>query len=138
MVEQAQSICTKFKDAFTFYAGCHTIFNSSNITEDGITRLGKYQISGIQILSNPITHSSQYCTCHSPDQNIMAYYRRHFPQASILPKMHMLEEHVVPFFNKWKAGFGMMAEQGAESIHARFNPIGTSYRSMVHSKVERL
>lgn len=32
--------------------------------------------------------------------------------------MHMLEEHVVPWLRMWHVGFGLMGEQGAESIHA--------------------
>ena len=35
--------------------------------------------------------------------------------------MHFLEEHVVPWVKKWKIGFGLMGEQGAESVHAYFN-----------------
>ena len=37
--------------------------------------------------------------------------------------MHFLEEHVIPWLHRWKVGFGMMGEQGAESIHAFFNSL---------------
>ena len=37
--------------------------------------------------------------------------------------MHMLEEHVIAWLRRWKIGFGLMGEQGAESIHAYFNVI---------------
>ena len=50
----------------------------------------------------------------------MNFYREAFPEATVLPKMHFLEEHVVPWLKKWKIGFGLMGEQGAESIHAYF------------------
>ena len=65
------------------------------------------------------------------------YFRRTFPDSSITPKMHMLEDHVVPFIRKWRVGLGMLNEQGAESIHARFNTIQRTYGSMPN-KVERL
>ena len=60
----------------------------------------------------------------------MSYYRQTFPNASVLPKMHFLEEHVVPWLKKWRIGFGFMGEQGAESIHAYFNGLGTRYKSV--------
>lgn len=53
----------------------------------------------------------------------MGTYRTSFPKATVLPKMHMLEEHVVPWLRQWHIGFGMMGEQGAESIHAYFNSL---------------
>ena len=51
--------------------------------------------------------------------------------------MHFLEAHVLLWFQKWKTGFGMMGEQGSESIHARFNSIRAAYRCMPNP-VERL
>ena len=60
----------------------------------------------------------------------MECYRESFPTATVLPKMHMLEEHVVPWLRRWHVGFGMMGEQGAESIHAYFNSLGRTYRGI--------
>ena len=45
--------------------------------------------------------------------NFLAFYRALFPEASNLPKMHILEDHVVPWFSQWHLGFGLMEEQGA-------------------------
>lgn len=67
----------------------------------------------------------------------MAFYREGFPQASILPKMHMLEAHVVPAIQHYGVGLGLMGEQGAESIHAAINAIKRSYSNMPE-KVMRL
>ena len=39
-------------------------------------------------------------------QKFMAFYRRNFPEASVLPKMHMLEAHVVPWLRQWGVGLG--------------------------------
>ncbi len=60
----------------------------------------------------------------------MAYYRKEFPRATVLPKMHMLEEHVVPWLRKWHVGFGLLGEQGVESIHAHFNKYIRTYKSV--------
>ena len=67
----------------------------------------------------------------------MGYYRGNFQHATVLPKMHILEEHVAPWIEKWRVGFGLMGEQGAESIHAYFNSLARTYHS-IPDKVERL
>lgn len=67
----------------------------------------------------------------------MSLYRDSFPKATVTPKLHMLEDHVVSFLRKWKVGFGFMSEQGAESIHQRFNNIRQSYINMPNP-VQRL
>ena len=60
----------------------------------------------------------------------MAYYRSQFSTATVTPKLHMLEEHVVPWIKKWGVGFGLLREQGAESIHAYFNQLRSTYNSI--------
>ena len=74
----------------------------------------------ITITSTCTTHT--LFTTEEAITTFMAYYRRMFPEASITVKLHMLEEHLVPFLTQWNGvGFGLMAEQGAESIHHEFN-----------------
>ncbi len=68
----------------------------------------------------------------------MKYYRTTFPHATVLPKMHLMEDHAVAWIRKWHLGFGAMGEQGAESIHASFNGIERSFANMIHNKVDRL
>ena len=60
----------------------------------------------------------------------MTFYWEMFPHASVTPKMHFLEVHMLPWLRKWKVAFWMIGEQGSESIHARFNSIRVAYRSM--------
>ena len=67
----------------------------------------------------------------------MTFYRAEFPQATVLPKMHMLEMHVVPWLRRWGVGLGMMGEQGAESIHAAINCITPAYLN-IPDRVKRL
>lgn len=67
----------------------------------------------------------------------MTFYRSNFPEASVLPKMHLLEGHVIPWLRRWGVGLGVMGEQGAESIHAAINGIKPAYLNMPN-KVERL
>ena len=63
----------------------------------------------------------------------MSFYREKFPEATVLPKMHMLEEHVVPWLREWHVRFGLMGEQGAEIIHKFFNNLGRRYCSIPRS-----
>ena len=70
----------------------------------------------------------------------MEYYCEKFPKASVLPKMHMLEEHVIPWLEKCRVGFGLLGEQGVESVHAHFNNLGRTFRSVREemARLERL
>ena len=67
----------------------------------------------------------------------MEYYRATFPSGTVLPKMHMLEDHVVPRVKQWKVGCGLMGEQGAESLHAAFNYTERAYSNM-RERADRL
>ena len=51
----------------------------------------------------------------------LCYYQTTFPSATVLPKMHMLEDHIIPWLKQWKVACGLMGKQGAESLHAAFN-----------------
>ena len=70
-------------------------------------------------------------------EDFLKFYRDTFPDSSITPKMHMLEDHVLPFLQKWRVGFGLLGEQGAESIHTTFNQLNRVYAN-IHNRVERL
>ena len=67
----------------------------------------------------------------------MQCYRTTFPHSTVTPKLHMLECHVVGFIRLWGVGLGMLGEQGAESIHTRFNQLERTYSSMANP-VQRL
>ena len=60
----------------------------------------------------------------------MNFYRTTWPEASVPPKLHLLEDHAIPFLKKWGAGFGFYGEQGGESIHLEFNNLKRVYQSI--------
>jgi hypothetical protein len=62
----------------------------------------------------------------------MAFYRANFPDATILPRMHILEDHIVPWMRRRHIGAGLMGEQGAESIHAHFHRLEYQYSGLVN------
>ena len=65
----------------------------------------------------------------------MDAFRESFPKATVPVKMHLLEDHTVPWLQKWHVGFGLLGEQGAESIHAKFNALHRTYAS-IHEKLQ--
>ena len=67
----------------------------------------------------------------------MDLFRRTFPSATIPPKMHMLEDHTMEWVRARSVGFGLLGEQGAESIHSRFNYLGRNFAPLAKG-VERL
>jgi hypothetical protein len=75
----------------------------------------------------------------SAETDIKQHYRQTYPHATVTPKLHLLEDHMAPWIRKWGGvGFGVMGEQGAESIHAEFNKIEQRHRNQRHDRVERL
>ena len=69
--------------------------------------------------------------------SFLAHYRASFPHATILPKMHILEDHVIPWLRKWHVGAGLMGEQGAESLHAHLHILERNY-SGIPNDLDRL
>ncbi len=64
----------------------------------------------------------------------MRYYQQTFPDASVTVKLHLLEDHMVPFLRRWhEVGFGLLGEQGSESIRTDFNNIKPS--NMAHNMI---
>lgn len=60
----------------------------------------------------------------------MSHFRSTWPEVTVPPKLHMLEDHVVPFIREWGAGIGIYGEQGGESIHNEFNKLMRTYCTM--------
>ena len=52
----------------------------------------------------------------------------------MFPKLHILEDHVL---QHWHIGFGIMGEQGAESLHAHIKKLERQYCG-VANELERL
>ena len=75
----------------------------------------------------------QVLSTESDIDEFLVYYRSFSPNASITPKLHMVEDymHVVDFIKNWNVGLGMLGEQGAESIHTVFIQLDHTYAKMV-------
>ncbi|XP_057300002.1 uncharacterized protein LOC130630499 [Hydractinia symbiolongicarpus] len=105
--KEAIGICVKFKKLFWYYAQCHALMNSRE----------KFDEKMLNDLETAI-------------ENFMNFYRKTWPDASITPKLHMLENHAIDFVRRWGTAFGFYGEQGAESIHPTFNKLMATYCQM--------
>ncbi len=87
------------------------------------------------MISSQLASWSTFHTYHLQftERNIrrsLQFYRIEFPDARIPPKIHMLEEHMVPWIRRWEIGTWFHSEQGAESIHAVFNSLKQTHCSI--------
>ena len=71
-------------------------------------------------------------------KTFLATVRAELPQQNITPKLHLLEDHMVPFIRKWRAGPGLLGEQGGESVHKEFNVLAARHASMRQRGIDRL
>ena len=57
--------------------------------------------------------------------------------ACVVPKMHILEDHIVPWKEKYKVGMALHGEQGGEGAHATFNALKRNMAG-IKNPMERL
>ena len=103
-----------FSNVLGWFSKCHVGYNGGALTDTDIDQLGKICDSG----NNTVLFNVDESITH-----FMESYRRSFPRATTLPKMHILEDHVMPWVQRWRTGSGLMGEQGSESIHAHFHKL---------------
>ena len=70
-------------------------------------------------------------------ESFMIFLWSKFPDIRISPKLHILEDHVVPFIRRYGVGSGFYGEQGGESIHKTINAMKHNY-SNIKNACERL
>lgn len=70
-------------------------------------------------------------------RSFMKFYWERFPSSTVFPKLHIMEEHIMPWVKKWKLGLGIMGEQGAESLHDHMMRLERTYQG-IPDDVERL
>ncbi|KAL5473856.1 hypothetical protein EMCRGX_G028418 [Ephydatia muelleri] len=99
--------------AFSMFARCHNIYDHNFIDE------------------------TQAHALEEAVGEFMTFFRESFPQATVPIEMHLLEDHAVPWAKSFHVGFGLLGEQGAESIHAKFTRLSLSYTAIT-DKVQHL
>ena len=135
---EATAIQKTFESLLTLFAQCHSKYNSSEAVEDteidvlGTTNTLRSPIFYIifmsfwdsNILSTLQLLSTETDTCI---EEFVCFFRTTFPDASFPPKLHMLEEHVIPFKRKWHFPLGFFSEQGGESVHHEFVQLASTF-----------
>ena len=111
---EAVEQCEKFKILFGKYGKCHRVFNSAR----------HLQLDEIYALDENI-------------KSFLMYLCMNWPEIKISPKLHMVEDRMIPFLMKWRVGCGFYGEQGGESIHKMFNTMKRNY-SNVKKDTDRL
>ena len=114
------------------FATCHNIYDQNFIDEAQTFALGEY----IFMISYELK-TIQLISTEQAIEQFMAYFRKSFPEATVPIKMHILEDHATTWANFTHVGFGLLGEQGAESIHAKFTRLGLAYTA-VTDKVKHL
>ena len=110
----AQQDCLKYEKLFNLFNACHILYDSARELSDDDTESLEFAIT-----------------------SFMQYLRLNYPEASISPKLHLLEDHVVTFVKKWHCGLGFYGEQGRENIHHDFKRIKQRYNN-IKDPVDRL
>ena len=77
------------------------------------------------------------CLTKQAIREFFNFYRDTFPDSTVTIKMHLLEDHAVQWANANHVGFGLLGEQGAESIHAKFNRLALAY-APIRDRVKNL
>ncbi len=136
MREPVKALCDKFRQAFELFGTCDRAYNGKVMDEESIEKLG------MGILNVLYVHMYLILFVDLDIKRFMAFNRENFPRASfptasVLPKVYLLECHMVEWLRKYHLGTGFMGEQGAESIHAHLNRLENTYAT-IPNKLDRL
>ena len=138
LVPHAESVRDRFERAFLLFGECHTMYNKAgHVTHREADSLGKLTQTYDLHAGYESYMVSQFPCVGAAINHFMWYYRTTFPTATILPKLHFLEDHAVDFIKKWGTGFGFLGEQGGESVHAVLNSLQRAYNNTPNG-VDRL
>ncbi|XP_070544697.1 uncharacterized protein [Ptychodera flava] len=105
--DEVTTICTKYNKLMKMFAKCHAGYSKCDYME-----------------SEEINELENNIDC------LMAFYREEFPSARVSPKMHILEDHTVPWIRRWGFGCGFHGEQGGEHVHSDLNNIRYNIRGL--------
>ena len=75
----------KFKNLFLKFSKCYNVYNSPRF-------FGQEEIDKLD----------------ADIAAFIAYLRTNFPEMTIIPKLHMLGDHMIPFISEWKVGCGFV------------------------------
>jgi len=124
LASEAVNVQEKFETLVLLFAVCYFKYNSTKPIDDvaldtlGTTHLRSFQTNIQHTQRVNIINSLYFIKFFITENDIkelMPYFCAKFQAATFPPKMHMLEEHTVPFMRKWKSLLGFFREQGGDS-----------------------
>ena len=121
MCSEARAISQKYLSLFNLFQKCHNIYDKNSVSDEEIEQLGKCKLR-VSIVSKTV-----HFHIRRKHWSIYGLLSQNFATHSMLPKMHFLDVHVVPYLKQWHMGFGFLGEQGVESIHHYFNDLERMY-----------
>ena len=136
MVTPAQAVFDRFSQVFLLLGKCHDIYSSNIVADSTIAQLGEGIVT-IFFFALRTYFSLHHLSLELNIQEFLTFYRSNFTSSTVIPKMHLLEDHTVPWLRRWHLGAGLMGEQGAESIHAHVNKLEANY-SGITNRLDRL
>ena len=134
MSTPSQAVFDRFLQVFLLYGKFHDIYNSNIVDDTTIAQLGEAIIT---ILFLTYLQFPCHLFLELTIQEFLSFYRSNFPSSTVTPKMHLLEDHTVPWLKRWLLGTGLMGEQGAESIHSHVKKLEANY-SGITNRLDRL
>jgi hypothetical protein len=103
MEDMAQTVANTHGKTLLLFSKCHQQFNSQKkFSPDMLVSLRKCK----SIHSGDYKYFSLFL--ESDIDEFLHHYRMNFPTATITPKLHMMEDHVVSFISLWGVGIGML------------------------------
>ena len=106
------------------------IVDSAKVTAHKFQQLNiKYSKVHASISHSHFVPKSEMGDLQATIDSYLQEYRSHYPD-KIFPKLHMLEDHVVPWIKETGFGMGLMGEQGGESAHKVFKALMRTYGGM--------
>ena len=105
--------------AFLLWVSLWLVFEDVHVFGFSIGKIASLYMKAFEILPRQFCHSGVdlFCVClfvfflHQHIRQFMVLYRALSPPQPVFPKLHYLEDHVVPFIRKWRAGPGLLGEK---------------------------
>ena len=122
----ANDIYLKFSTIMLKFSECHSLYDSTVHNTSTIQKLGVC-IPVHVVYSCELFFSFFSFQIGQAIKNFFCLFDKYFSGVGRTLKMHILEDHMLEWATTYQAGCGLMGEQGAESIHAKFNTLKRTY-----------
>ena len=95
MKTATEGVCDTFWEIFTLFGKCHNTYNAMVVDDPLIDQLGKVDYAHTQLKTYRNISLSE-----EDIEKFLCAYRAKFSHATVTPKMHLLEDHMIPWLKK--------------------------------------